>query len=157
MCMFRLIFLTQSYSGGRGTFGMSTMFVQGFVSCSEARQLRHPDSCQSVVGGWCHPVFTLLFFFAVLFSHIVPFCITYTYKEAAVWHQTVIEKRDYNASCWCVCYSGFQSVPQVALNYYLSHCWKQVRQCWQTYCGVTILNLKGTISVCFFFCYTVQR
>ena len=79
--------------------------------------------------------------FRVLFSHIVLFCITDIQKQL---HDIRLsqKRKNKNTLCWCVYYSSFQRVRQVALNYYLSQCWKQVRQCWQTYPGVIILILK---------------
>jgi len=92
------------------------------------------------------------FYTLILFRYVIRTCCSvlyYWHTEAAVWHQTVIEKKEYNTFCWCVYYSGFQCVRQVTLNYYLSQGWKQFRQCWQTYPGVIILNLK--VKVLFVF------
>ena len=77
-------------------------------------------------------VYTFILFRCVIANILLPFCITDTYTEASVWHRTVTEKRDFNTSCWCVCFSCFQLALRMALNYCLSQCWKQVRQCWQT-------------------------
>lgn len=158
MCMFRMILCTQSlfsYSGGRGTFGMSTVFVKSIVPCAEARQLREPYCYQSVDGAWYLPVFTLLFFFRCViltYSSVL----YYWHTEGTVRHQTITEKRDCNTSHWCVYYPGVQRVPHVALNYYLSVL-KTGSSMLTSLSRGNNFKPESTSSVCFLFCYTVHR